>query len=64
MPDETLKAAIEDSLAQGRLPCERAFAIAERLGVPVGRVGAACEAMEIRISDCQLGCFGRRKKKG
>lgn len=40
-----------------RLSCEDALALADRLGVPPGLVGEACNAEGIRIRRCQLGCF-------
>lgn len=39
------------------LPCAEAFAIAERLALPVSEVGRACDEQEVKIRHCQLGCF-------
>jgi hydrogenase maturation protease len=52
-----LRQAIEEGLEEGRLPCARAWAIAKRLGLERLEVGRAAEALGIRISRCQLGCF-------
>jgi hypothetical protein len=52
-----LKAAIEAGLDAGRLPCQQAWAIAERLGLKKMEVSAAAEALKIKISGCQLGSF-------
>lgn len=52
-----LKDAITGSLAQGKLSCERAWNIATRLGVRKMTVSCACEAMGIKITECQLGAF-------
>ncbi len=54
---EDLKDAISDALVQGRLSCEHAWDIASRLHVSKMTVSGACEAMGIKIKDCQLGAF-------
>jgi len=46
---------------EGRLSCARALGIARRLGVDAGEVGSAANRLDVRIVDCQLGCFGSRK---
>ncbi len=62
--DERLAAELRQRARDGRLPCATAFAIAEELGIPRIRVGQAADELGIRISDCQLGCFGRGKRQG
>ncbi|MGB9723176.1 MAG: hydrogenase maturation protease [Chloroflexia bacterium] len=52
-----LRQAVEEGLEEGRLPCARAWAIAKRLHLERLAVGRAAEALGIRISRCQLGCF-------
>lgn len=42
---------------QNRLSCETAWEIAALSGVSKMHVGDACEAMNIKISPCQLGAF-------
>ncbi len=54
---ETLKAAIEEGLENGRLPCAGAWGVAEDLGLRKMAVSAACEALGIKIGPCQLGAF-------
>jgi hypothetical protein len=49
--------AIRASTGNGRLPCKTAFDVAEKLKVSRQRVGAAAFKLNIRIADCQLGCF-------
>ncbi len=51
--DEELKA----SLVGGKLPCAMAFQIAGKLKVTRQQVGDMADKLEIRITDCQLGCF-------
>jgi len=45
------------------LSCERALRLATELGVDVRRIGAICQAEAIKIVDCQLGCFGGRRRE-
>ena len=40
-----------------KLPCAVAFKIAEQYGVKIAEIGALCNEQNIRISQCQLGCF-------
>jgi hypothetical protein len=53
-----LEPAIHETLVNGRLPCEGAFALATRLRIPVGRIGETADRLGVRISRCQLGLFG------
>jgi hypothetical protein len=48
---------IREALVNDRLPCKRAWEIAERLGIRKMKVSAACDAMGIKIRPCQLGAF-------
>ena len=54
---EDLKNAIADQLVQGRLSCRRAWDIASGLKVGKMKVSGACEAMDVKITGCQLGAF-------
>jgi hypothetical protein len=54
---EDLEAAIRKALADGRLPCADAFAIAKEFKLAKIRVSSACEKLKIKISSCQLGAF-------
>jgi len=60
-PAESVSSALEDALRQAlvndRLSCAAGWEIAERLGVGKMDVTAACEALKIKISSCQLGTF-------
>lgn len=55
---ETISDAIRDALVDGQLPCATAFVIAKQLGVEPIKVGQEADALEIRLSKCQLGLFG------
>lgn len=52
-----LKSSIMDGLSGGRLPCETAWRIADRMGLRKMEVSGACETLGIRIKPCQLGAF-------
>ena len=50
--------AIRAQLLSGRLPCLRAFDIASDLGSTPEQVREAADALDVRMSRCQLGIFG------
>jgi len=52
-----LEKAIRARLKDGRLPCREAWAIASEQGLRKMEVSSACEALGIKISNCQLGAF-------
>jgi hypothetical protein len=54
---DSAKQLIRSHLVQGDLPCESAWQIADELGISRSAVAAAADAIDIRISACQLGCF-------
>jgi hypothetical protein len=58
MMDERIHQAILEQLEDGKLPCNRAFAIANQLDVEPLSVGMVANETGIRVSRCQLGLFG------
>jgi hypothetical protein len=54
---KALEQAIREALVNDRLPCDRAWEIAEMCGMHKMEVSAACDALEIKIRPCQLGAF-------
>ncbi len=60
--DERLAAELRRRSRDGRISCGAAFAIAEELGLPRLAVGRAADELGLRITDCQLGCFGAGKR--
>ena len=54
---DELKHAIEDALVDGRITCVGCWDIAKRLSCAKMHVAEACEAMHVKISQCQLGSF-------
>lgn len=55
--NQNLERAIQDSLVEGDLSCEKAWDIARRFDVPKMTISAACEQLKIKIKPCQLGAF-------
>ena len=55
--DTALEMEMRASLVDGRLPCAEAFRIAKKLKVSPRRVGDAANELDIKIANCQLGCF-------
>lgn len=54
---EELEKAVRARLENGRLSCENAWKLAEQFAMPRMKISAACEAMGIKISACQLEAF-------
>ncbi|MFH0769350.1 MAG: hypothetical protein V1932_07270 [Chloroflexota bacterium] len=57
-----LETRIKLALINGRLPCPAAFTIAKDLNLELKEVGQAVDKLGIRVSDCQLGLFGKPHK--
>jgi len=55
--DPDLASAVQNSLVDGKLSCEKAWEIADRLNISKMTVSAACEHLKIKIKPCQLGAF-------
>ena len=54
---EEIKKEITAELDDGKLTCERAWAIAKKLKISKMDVAAACETLGVKIKTCQLGAF-------
>ena len=63
MDDQELTAEIRkhcrETDGKQALSCPRAHVLAEDLGVSLRRIGRICDAEQIKITNCQLGCFGK-----
>ena len=55
--DPRIRENIEKALTQGRLTCSAAWRIADQAGIARIKVADACEALKIKIKECQLGAF-------
>jgi hypothetical protein len=56
IPDD-IRAALEARAVNGRVPCIAVWEIAEQFKYPRLGLGNICEAMGLRVTPCQLGCF-------
>ena len=63
MTDQEILEAIQPLTRDGMLPCPDALATAAKLAVTAGRIGKVCNEHEIRIINCQLGCFGIKRSQ-
>jgi hypothetical protein len=52
-----LESAIRDKLVDNRLSCAAAWRIADDSGIARLEIGRACEALGIKINQCQIGAF-------
>ena len=52
-----LEAKVRAASVNGKLPCGMAFQIAGELKVSPREVGDMANKLNIRISQCRLGCF-------
>ena len=64
IPDADIATEIRGRLSEGKLSCAAAFAIAHDLDRDPLTVGQTADAMEIRLTRCQLGLFGYPGKQG
>ncbi|MDI6688268.1 MAG: hypothetical protein QME06_08635 [Desulfobacterales bacterium] len=55
--DRNLKKAIQDRLVEEKLTCISAWEIASKFNIQKMIVSSACEALNIKITKCQLGAF-------
>ena len=54
---EKIREILGSKAIDGRLPCAYARRVAEELGVPYREVGDVADELDIKITDCELGCF-------
>ena len=52
-----LETAIRDAMDGNRLTCKTAWELADRMGLKKMDVACACEALGIKVGQCQLGAF-------
>jgi hypothetical protein len=50
--------ACEEKEGKKRLTCAAAFKLAEEHGLKISDIGTICDDQKIKITKCQLGCFG------
>jgi hypothetical protein len=52
-----LQSALEKVTENGAVTCAATWAIADRLGTERKAVSAACDALNLKVRECQLGAF-------
>lgn len=57
MDREKLEKAVREKAKEGKLPCAMCFKIAEEFGISKKEMGEVLNELNIKISQCQLGCF-------
>ncbi len=57
LTEKKIAALLTERAENGRITCTAARAVAEELGVAYALVGAAANALKIKIKQCELGCF-------
>ncbi|MFC1893876.1 hypothetical protein ACFLYR_07655 [Chloroflexota bacterium] len=55
--ERRLEEELKASLVDGRLPCSVAFGISRKPEVSPREVGDMANRLNVKISNCQLGCF-------
>ena len=56
MTDEQKK-KIREAAKDNKLPCAKAFQLSKELDLSIKAIGDFCNEENIRIKNCQLGCF-------
>jgi hypothetical protein len=52
-----LERDVRQACTDGRLTCAAAWLLADERGLPRLLLGSVAETLDVRICDCQLGCF-------
>ena len=55
--DKAIQEALRNASEDGRIPCAKAFQVAEEFKITKKKVGEILNELGIRIRQCQLGCF-------
>jgi hypothetical protein len=56
--DESIRARFMERVPDGTLPCAKAFALAEELGLPESMIGLYADFCGVPLVKCQIGLFG------
>jgi DNA-binding transcriptional regulator YhcF (GntR family) len=57
MVKDKVEKEIKKKAVNGRIPCPVARKLAKELSVSYKEVGKAADELNIKITDCELGCF-------
>lgn len=61
LENEDIKKKVMELVKNGKLTCAEAHRLAEAEGLSLAIIGKVAEGAGVKISDCQLGCFGKPK---
>ncbi len=54
---QALREAVQAAATDGRVHCKQLFELSEKTGASLAQLGLLCNELNLRISNCQLGCF-------
>ena len=54
---DAVLARVQEADGKKKLPCAQAFQIAKEFNAAIIEVGQICNQQDIKICNCQLGCF-------
>ena len=54
---QEIKAAVESVMSDGKIACDDSWQLADQLNLSRLEMGALCDALDIKVSSCQLGAF-------
>ncbi len=57
MDEALIEKAFQESGVEKDLPCQKAFEISEKYGIPKMDIAKYCNRHRVKIRKCQLGCF-------
>jgi hypothetical protein len=60
---QDIKNKLVELAKEGKLTCVEAHQLAESTGVSLVIIGEVAKETGVKISDCQLGCFGKYKER-
>ena len=58
MNRQKLEKAILEKARESKIPCAACFKLAEESEISKREMGKILDEMKIKVSQCQLGCFG------
>lgn len=57
MDKRDISEKIKNHVKEGKISCQQARKFAEDEGIPYNEMGDLLNELEIKIANCQLGCF-------
>lgn len=57
MNNKEYEKEILEAAEEGKISCKEVMKLAARLGVPKGKMAELLDQYQVKIKECQLGCF-------